>query len=262
FHLLRPIDPAGGSWYIESLTDSLAQKIWDEIRSVQSKGGMLACAKSGYIQAATDEVLRERFKRLATRADRAVGTNMYPNLSEAPLPNSTRLSAKKPIAAAKDAEIAPITPRRWTEQFEELRARTEEMKSNGSSVRIFLANMGPVPQHKARADFITGFMEVAGFEILKNDGFKTTDACAEAAAASGADIAVICSTDATYPELVPDVAKSVKEKAPSMKVYLAGAPAEEFKQAYIDAGVDGFISIRSNCLDVLSEIQKEKGMKR
>jgi methylmalonyl-CoA mutase len=122
--------------------------------------------------------------------------------------------------------------------------------------------MGPIPQHKARADFITGFVEVANFEVLKNDGYATVEECASAAAASGGDIAVICSTDAAYPELVPPLAKSIKEKAPSMKVFLAGAPAEEFKQSYLDAGVDGFINVRSDCLAVLTEIQRAKGMSK
>jgi methylmalonyl-CoA mutase len=259
FHLLRPIDPAGGSWYVESLTASLAEKIWAIIQDVQKNGGIIACAKSGSIQKAIDDVLRERFKKLATRADRAVGTNIYANTTETPLPGSRQPFAKS--CSDKEPEITPIKPRRWTEQFDELRSRTVEYKDRtGDSVKIFLANMGPLSQHKARADFITGFMEVANFDVLKNDGYPTPEACAEAAKASGADIAVICSTDATYPELVPPLAKKIKELAPRVKVFLAGAPAEEFKQSYIDAGVDDFISVRSNCLEVLSDIQKGKGM--
>jgi len=259
FHLLRPIDPAGGSWYIESLTDSLAEKIWETIQDIQKDGGILACAKSGKIQKAIEEVLEERFKKLSTRSDRAVGTNMYPNTTETPLPGSR--PGKGGCAICEGADITPIKPRRWTERFDELRGRTEAYRDRtGDNVKIFLANMGPLSQHKARADFITGFMEVANFEILKNDGFPTTDACAEAAAASGADIAVICSADAAYPELVPPLAKSIKKLAPKVKVFLAGSPAEEFKQSYIEAGVDDFISIRSNCLTVLSGIQKGKGM--
>ena len=103
-------------------------------------------------------------------------------------------------------------------------------------------------------------MEVAAFDVLRNDGFKTVEECAEAAAKSGALAAVICSTDKTYPELVPPLAKLIKEKVPSMRVYLAGEPAAEFKDAYVGAGVDGFISVRSNCLETLTELQNAKGM--
>ena len=74
------------------------------------------------------------------------------------------------------------------------------------------------------------------------------------------EIAVICSTDATYPEVVPPLARAIKAQAPKMGVYLAGEPAPELKDAYVEAGVDGFISVRSNCLETLSGFQKMKGM--
>ncbi|GHV35779.1 methylmalonyl-CoA mutase [Synergistales bacterium] len=256
YHLLQPIDPAGGSWYLESLTDELSRHIWAEIQKVEGKGGMIACIKDGYVQSEIDGILQQRFKKLATRADRALGTNMYPNVAETPLPREER----EPVRIA-DTEITPLLPHRWTEQYEELRARTESFKAKtGKNLRVFLANMGPIPQHKARADFITGFMEVANFELIKNDGYPTVEKCAEAAVKSGGDIAVICSTDATYPELVPSLAKLIKAKSPSTKVFLAGAPAEEFKQSYTDAGVDDFIHVRSNCLAMLTDMQKGKGM--
>jgi methylmalonyl-CoA mutase len=255
FHLLRPVDPAGGSWYVESLTDSLVQKIWNTIRDVESRGGMLACIGDGSVQSAVGKILEERFKRLALRSDRAVGINMYANTAETPL-------AKPAAANAPDGtDVTPIAPHRWTEQFEEMRTRTEDYKARtGDNVRIFLANMGPVSQHKARADFITGFMEVANFEILNNDGFASPEECAAAAAESGADIAVICSTDAAYPELAPLVCRKIKEARSTMKVLLAGAPDAKFKQSYLDAGVDDFISVRSDCLATLCDIQRWKGM--
>jgi methylmalonyl-CoA mutase len=258
FHLTCPIDPAGGSWYVESLTDALAEKIWEIIQDVQSRGGMLECVKDGYVQSCVNGTLQERFKRLAMRSDRAVGVNMYANAAETSLVDDPLGVERRSVRAH---EIIPILAHRWTEQFEELRHRTERYKARaGDNAKIFLANMGPVSQHKARADFITGFMEVGGFEILKNDGYETTDECADAAAKSGADIAVVCSTDATYPEIVPPLTRAIKAKKPAMKVYVAGSPAEEFKQSYLDAGVDAFVHIRSNCLAVLDEIQKIKGM--
>ncbi|MDR2174377.1 MAG: acyl-CoA mutase large subunit family protein [Synergistaceae bacterium] len=318
YHLLQPVDPAGGSWYLESLTDELSRKIWKTIQEVEADGGIAACVKSGKIQGEIGKILEQRFKKLASRSDRAVGTNMYPNVSEIPLAPARGQAEAKPAVfprpardeaglgavwarladgkvwkseegaliglaadaagagaslaevrealnggAPREAEtaITPLAPRRWTEQYEAMRRRTEKFRAEtGDNAKIFLANMGPVPQHKARADFITGFMEVANFDVLKNDGYATAEECAAAAAASSADAAVICSTDASYPELVPPLAKLIKEKAPSMKVFLAGAPAEEFKQPYLDAGVDDFISVRSDCLAVLTEIQRAKGM--
>ena len=120
--------------------------------------------------------------------------------------------------------------------------------------------MGPIPQHKARADFAGTFMEVAKFEVLRNDGFANTDDAIAAAKASGADVAIICSTDDTYPELVPVLAKGIKAAAPGMKVMLAGAAPAELKAEWDAAGVDEYVNVKANCLAILSNIQKERGI--
>ncbi|MPN64075.1 hypothetical protein SDC9_211846 [bioreactor metagenome] len=123
-----------------------------------------------------------------------------------------------------------------------------------------MANLGPIPQHKARADFSTGFMEVAAFEVLKNDGFPTVEEAAKAALESGADVTIICSTDDTYPEMVPPLARMIKAQNPQMKIILAGAPAKEFEASYREAGVDDFIHVKANCYQILSDLQDAKGM--
>jgi len=306
FNLLQPVDPAGGSWYVETLTAQLGEAVWAAFQDIEAAGGMYAALQSGKVQADIQATLEQRFKKLDTRADRAVGTNMYANMTEKPLVRETKAPAEgcdtkckktateeseaalKALAAASDkleaavkaaaaysrlcdiraslgkpgdVTVAPVAAHRWTEKFEALRARTEAYEEKtGKTVKIFLANMGPIPQHKARADFSCGFFEVAHFEMLRNDGFQTVEEAADAAAASGAGVTVICSTDATYPELVPPLAKLIKSKCPDMMVLLAGAPAADMKNAYIEAGVDDFISVTANCYEILERIQRERGI--
>ena len=291
FNLLSPVDPAGGSWYVETLTGQLGDAIWKQIQKIQAAGGMLEALRAGTVQAEIAATLADRFKRLATRQDRAVGSNMYPNMSEKPLdgaktPKAAKAAGKAlegincPMCAGNALEegatladiaasfadgkgetFAAILPHRWTEQYEALRKATEDyIAKTGDNVKVFLCNMGPIPQHKARADFSASFMEVAHFDVLRNNGFATPDEAVDAAVASGADVAIICSTDDTYPELVPPVAKGIKAKAPQMKVFLAGAPAPEFKPSYDEAGVDEYIHVRANCLAILTNIQKGKGI--
>lgn len=317
-NLLQPVDPAGGSWYIETLTNQIAEKVWKLVQQLEELGGMSAALKQGHVQQSIQDVLKKRFRNLAVRADRAVGTNMYANGIEKPLPVPKKtpkatqafrkqavqdyradidetychtLLAVLPDAANAEAgqllvavikafqagatigevrsvlidfpgeSIEPVSVHRWTEQFEELRGRTEAFKqATGKNVRIFLANMGNIPQHKARADFTIGFMEVAGFELITNDGFPEVEQAVQAAISADADVAVICSTDDTYPELVPPLARQIKEERPAMKVIVAGAPAKEYESLYREAGVDDFIHVRANCYEVLSGLQKAKGM--
>lgn len=158
--------------------------------------------------------------------------------------------------------LKAIAPHRWSERFEDLRITTEAFKKahNGDNVKVFLANMGPIPQHKARADFSTSFLQVGEFDVELNNGFKTTDEAAAAAKESGADVAVICSTDKTYPEIVPDLAPKLRAALPNATIYLAGAAPKDLEPVYREAGVDDFISVKANCYEILRFLQKKKGM--
>lgn len=262
FDLLEPVDPAGGSWYVEKLTAELIAAISDQFKAIEAAGGMFAALKAGTVQAEISKVLADRFSKLATRYDRAVGTNMYANTLEKPLD----LPAAYARCSCCEAEAYPVTVQkveahRWTEQFEAVRRATEAYtEATGRNITVFLANMGPIPQHKARADFATGFFEVGGFQVLKNDGFACPNCAAAAAKEADADVTVICSTDETYPELVPALAKAIKEACPDTYVVLAGAPAPEMKAAYEQAGVDDYIHVRANCLQILQKIQAKRGI--
>jgi methylmalonyl-CoA mutase len=250
FGLASPVDPAGGSWYVETLTGQVAEAAWGKLQEIEKAGGLLAALQKGVLQKAIAATLSERFAKLAVRADCAVGVNMYVNTEE-------KYPGVVERAGPSGDGLAPIAPRRWTEQFEALRAKTEEHRARtGKNITVFLANMGPQAQHKARADFSAGFMETGGFTVLRNSGFSGIAEAAEAAAASGAEAAVICSTDESYPAIVPELARAIKAKAPHTLVMLAGMPAPEFKDRFIEAGVDDFIHIRADCLCVLGKIQR------
>ena len=313
FGLLQPIDPAGGSWAVETLTRQMKEKIWAEFQRIEKEGGIVAVLRAGSLQESVAAVLAARFKNADLRRDRIVGNNMYPNMTETLLEtraeDTAALKAQRTadidaylsdidvkhlgealaslrqahsvdhaveaaLAGATIAElmtavtegngaetVTAIAPHRWSERFEALRQRTEEYKAEkNDNVKIFLANMGPIPQHKARADFTTGFLQVGAFEVLGNDGFKTVEEAADAARASGADAVVICSTDATYPEIVPALAPKLHEVLPKARVFLAGAAPKDLLETYKEAGIDEYISVRANCYEILESLQKQKGM--
>jgi methylmalonyl-CoA mutase len=121
--------------------------------------------------------------------------------------------------------------------------------------------MGPIPQHKARADFVRGFLEVGGLEVPGNDGFPGVEEAAQAAIASGATIVVICSTDKTYPDLVPPLTQRIKVARPDITVLVAGYPADHV-DAFKQAGVDDFIHLRANCYAVLQTLLTKTGALR
>jgi len=323
FGMLRPIDPAGGSWGIEALTKEMAEKIWGEFQKIESLGGILKALKEEYPQQQILEILKQRFKALDLRKDSAVGTNMYPNMTEElldPRPEDVPALKKelsegvekyradmdkdflkekleelkaadtdiveKAIAAfsagatisevctaraakADSIEVRKIYAHRWTERFEKLRFDTQAFKKEtGKNVEIFLANMGPIPQHKARADFSTSFLQVNnGFQDDEDKPGSRWDKCVEALKAgcddkgTPYDCAVICSTDATYPEDVPALAPRLKEVLGKGTLFLAGAAPKDMEAVYREAGIDEFISVKANCYDILRMLQQKKGMK-
>lgn len=313
-HFTHPIDPAGGSWYLEVLTDQVAQKAWALFQDVEKSGGMFKALTGGEPQKAVAAVAAKKEAALNTRKDSLIGTNKYPNLQETPLQDKEidyqalykaradesakfknarqgsvswpGFSGSKPsassfaeairaaLAGAALGELAgamksgaelpqaeKISIRRASEKYETLRKNAEKiLEATGKRIKVFLANMGPIPQHKARADFTVGFFEVGGFEVINNTGFGSVDDAAEAALDSQAPIVVICSTDKTYPELVPPLVKLIKESKPDVTVILAGKPAADHEAAYLEAGLDDSIHIRANCYEMLDRFQKKIGL--
>ena len=307
FGMLAPIDPAGGSWAVEALTKQITEKTWAKFQEVEAAGGIIAALKDGSIQKAIAEVLASRLKNLELRKDRAVGVNMYPNMTEEPLdprPENTE-EIKKILVAAVEKYEADVDAKEAEAKLAAVKAAAAdalvdaEVEAFAAGATIgqvakaackaagdvtveaiaehhwtFLANMGPIPQHKARADFSTSFLQVGEFNVHLNNGFQDDEGkpgsrWEKAAAALKAgideagtpyDCAVICSTDATYPEDVPAIAPLLKKANPNMKLFLAGAPAKDMKQTYLDAGVDDFISVSANCFEILKDLQKRKGM--
>jgi methylmalonyl-CoA mutase len=318
-HGHRVIDPAGGSWFIERLTDEMGKSVWDLFQTVESQGGMVQALSDGFIQAQIEPVVVRRAEMIAGRRRVAVGTNQYANLKEtlpiakvpeydriqkerladlarhrsdrAAAPDFSRLKtlladgigASGPIMAelrqlaaagatlgelsaaltrdgAMPAEIKPLVCRRETEAYEQLRRNAEAFKANnGHYPRVFLANMGSLKQHKARADFSTGFLEPGGFEVMYGPGFDRVEDAVEAVVASAAPITVICSTDETYPILVPEFTRHLRERNPTVGVVLAGYPADHI-EAFKAAGVTAFIHLKSNNLAMLQELQAMAGL--
>lgn len=299
------IDPAGGTWYIEVLTDWLARQAWKQFQEIEASGGMLSALQKGQIQQEIARVAQARAANLTRRKDVLVGINMYTdshdtitqtaNMDDAyqerarqitahrqqrefaqpPAPDSSLEAAVQAalsgatlnqlmhMAHPQPGELPTVTPiqaYRAPEPFEQLRKAAETYAARtGSRPRIFLANMGPPRQHSARANFTTSFFEVGGFEMVSNNGFDTVDDAVQAALDSGAQAVVICSTDETYPELVPPLVHEIKSTSPETIVILAGYPQDQV-EAHRAVGIDEFIHIRANCYEINHWLHQQIGV--
>jgi methylmalonyl-CoA mutase len=155
--------------------------------------------------------------------------------------------------------IPSLKPRRFAEPFEELRDASDAWHAtHGERPSVFLANMGTASHHSARATYAKNFFEVGGFEVIGNDGFSNAEDAAGAFVESGSKIAVICSSDQLYPDVVPKVAPRLKSVG-ARTVVLAGDPGTN-EADWRTAGVDRFISIECDVLATLRDVLREEGV--
>ena len=263
FNFAEVADAAGGSWLVEKFTDDLARKAWGLFQTIEKQGGFAAALAAGEIQKLIAASAADKRKALDTRRLAVLGTNLFPNLKEKPLAPNAAPAALAPSASAAAVTVTPVKAWRAAEGYEALRAIADRFaKSSGKRPQVFLAKIGPVKQHKPRADFAAGFFAVGGFEAIGKEAFETPEAAAKAAVASGAPVVVLCSTDDTYPVLVPAFASALKAAKPGVIAILAGLPAEPATvEAFKQAGIDDFIHIRANVRDLLAQLLAKIGAK-
>jgi methylmalonyl-CoA mutase len=155
--------------------------------------------------------------------------------------------------------INSLQARRLTAPFEALRdASDAHLRKTGARPKIFLANLGPIAKHTARATFAKNFFEVGGVQAIPGDGFNDAGACAEAFKKSGAAVAILCSADPVYEEMVATVAPALKS-AGCRFLYLAGNPGDH-KDAYSKAGVDDYIFLGCDVLQMLRSTHAHLGV--
>src|SRR5699024_4684999 len=76
------IDPAGGSYFIDTLTNEMTEKAWDLFLEIEDKGGYSAYVASGELEKKLKELYDERLLALSKRKDSLIGTNIYANLED------------------------------------------------------------------------------------------------------------------------------------------------------------------------------------
>lgn len=247
-HLDKVVDPAGGSYYVETLTVSLANEAWKLFLSVEEKGGFLACINDCSIQKAINETSAKRHTDVARRKEILLGTNQYPNVNE--------MAAEKIEDTAcscgchhggedhHNAEGA-LSMKRAASDFEALRLATEAASNRP---KVFMLTIGNLAMRLARAQFSTNFFGCAGYEIIDNLGFDTVQEGVDAALAKNADVIVLCSSDDEYAALAPEAFKYLDGRA---QFVVAGAPAcmDDLKAA----GINDFIHVRCNVLETLQD---------
>ncbi|RMF72167.1 MAG: methylmalonyl-CoA mutase, partial [Alphaproteobacteria bacterium] len=251
--LRQVMDAAGGSHAVEALSRALGTRAWTLFQEIEELGGLAAALASGHIAEMIAKTAARRRKEIATRRRPITGVSEYPNLDERlpqPPAGPTRAALRKQVGLSDPAPAArwEFRPRRLAADFEAYRALSDRLLADeGERPAIFLANIGPIARHNARATFAANAFAAGGIRPVTNDGFTDAGTMAEAFRASSARLAVICGHDEDYATEAAAFAEALKAAGAAL-VWLAGRPEAEQAEAWRKAGVDRFIGLGSDML--------------
>ena len=234
-HVGRVLDPAGGSWYVEDLTETLAAQAWSHFREIESRGGF-ATARD-FLAGSIEAIRSRRDEDIAHRRKPLTGVSEFPNLAEPPL---------RPTDSPG--------PPRYAAAFESLRDRSDAyLRSTGARPRALLLPLGPAAENSARVTFAVNLLAAGGIEAI-NPG--TVDAATLGDVARRADTcaAVICGTDARYRDELAGLL-TASRAAGLAPLYLAGPPAAGAGSP----APDGFLHGGIDAVEVLSGLLRAAG---
>ena len=218
-HVAAVADPAGGAFAVEKLTDDLAVAAWEELGRLESAGGVLAALDDGSLRARIDEVVAERDRLVATRRRAITGTSEFPNLHE-------QLPERPPLP-----EGTP-TVRPWADAFERLR-------DEPAATPVFLATMGSVAAHTARATYAANLLAAGGVDVVGAGAHD--DVAAVLADYRGPDggqpVVCLAGHDRDYAAWGADLVTALRE-AGATRVLVAGKPGELGVDDSAAVGVD------------------------
>jgi len=245
-NLAKVIDMAGGSWYVEQLTDQLANAAWDLMQELEAAGGLLDAVRQGLLQARIDATRARRDLAIATRELPMTGVTEFPNLADAVD------VADAPTAPGADPSTAPFAPlqrHRYADPVEHQRRRADDVAASSARPRVFLAAVGSTASNAARVSFAKNLFEAGGIEAVVGDSSDDPTAIREAFEASGAALVCICASDPVYADHAVAVATELSAASPA-RIYLAGRP-RGMADDLADAGVDEQIAAGGDIVTTL-----------
>jgi methylmalonyl-CoA mutase len=255
-YLDKVADPSAGSYYLETLTASIAEEAWKIFLATEEKGGFIKAMSCNFVQDTIKATAQKRDMDIANRKEIFLGTNQFPNFTEKSELDFDESFFESADLTDENAEIETLKPYRGAQAFEAMRYKTDLFSTENKRPLAFMLTYGNLTMRKARASFSSNFFACAGFEVQDNNGFKTAEEGVKAAKSANAEIIVLCSSDDEY----MDLATEVKKLSGNAIIVIAGYP-----KAIMDdlkaQGIENFVHVRSNVLETLKEFQTELGIK-
>ncbi len=226
-HVLNVLDPAGGSYFVESLTADFVKEAWALFLEIELAGGLDAYTA---LQSDIDAVYSKRIQAVETRKHSLIGTNIYANRVDA-------------IGTVDNAQFTDV--KRLAIPFEDLRANFAQ-----AGVKVAILTFGTLKNYKPRADFVQGFFATAGVVAEQTEGFTSIYDAEKWLADAAFDYVVIAATDEDTKALVP----ALLEGKRSTVVLDAAGKYKEDEAAWTANGLNGFIFAGQNIVEKLNSV--------
>ncbi|MER2106675.1 MAG: methylmalonyl-CoA mutase family protein [Solibacillus sp.] len=225
-HVLNVLDPAGGSYFVESLTADLVKDAWALFLDIERAGGIDAYD----IATPIAQVHAERIAAAEKRKTVLVGTNNYADPTET-------------VPAEENAQFADV--KRLAIPFENLR---KEFAAN--PVKTAILTFGELKNFKARADFVAGVFATAGVVPTQSEAFTSVEEAKAWLNNSDFDYVCVAATDEDTKEIVPAL---LDGKRATVILDAAGRYKEE-ADAWTAAGLNGFVFAGQNLVEKLQSV--------
>lgn len=229
-NVLKVIDPAGGSYFIESLTADFVKEAWSLFLEIEAAGGIDEYTASGKLTEEVEKSYQSRIQTAQTRKQSLIGTNIYANPAD-----------------ALECETNPLfsSIKRSAIPFEKLRA-----EMTAADVRTGILALGTLKSSKPRADFIAGFLNTVGLVPEKSEPAATVEEAIAWLKATEAKYVVIAGSDEDTKEFVHAI---LAGKPADLLVDVAGKFKDE-EEAWLANGLNGFIFAGQNIIEKLQSV--------
>jgi methylmalonyl-CoA mutase len=249
------IDPAGGSYYVESLTEQIALKSWDLFREVEKEGGMLKALEKNIIQEEIRKIVERRYNNLSFRKEILVGINKYFNIRNKNFDTGFGGLEKKAIESKEsNIKINSLPVFRASDYFEKFLLKAEEYKiKNEEYPKIFFAAIGETKQLQSRIDFAIDLLNLGGFEIVHEKNYTNIDEALNRYLDSDLSLICICSTDDNYNQIIPKAEILIKNHKYKTYMVIIGYPDKELNTLANSSKYE-YVNAKSNIISFLNNL--------
>jgi len=251
-HLDKVADPAGGSYFIEQLTEELTTEAWSVFQQVEARGGMLQALESGWVLEQLRETSNARKRAIRQRKRPITGVSEFPNLAEQ-LPHQQPYPTDETTGATQATGPWSLAPEHFARPFESFRERSDELLAErGQRPQVGLVNLGSVARHTARSTFIRNLVQAGGFEARPSEPVHTVEAALELLQDFSAVPLILCGSNADAKQLARPLARALRAEGASL-IWLAGKPEEDMS-SYVEAGIAEWVALGDDMVDRLQSL--------